>query len=338
MGKLYAISDLHISHKLNHDALHLLTPHPEDSLILAGDIGEKLEHLHTAFALTTRLFKQVFWVPGNHELYTLPSTESRSTATTTDLSSTNTAATVSAEDNESARGERKYQACVAVANEYGVLTPEDEYITWSSDSTPAALRALICPLFTLYDYSFRPPEAGSTTASALAWALEAGIQATDETLLHPDPHPTRESWCHALLARTERKLSLALQRKAPDTKVVLVNHWPLRQDLVCIPSIPRFSLWCGTARTEDWHERFEADVVVTGHLHVRRTDWRGGTRFEEVSLGYPRQWEGARGRGKGVNEMLREILPGEAHRVSGGTSEPTMTGEGTEGAIWRRYG
>jgi hypothetical protein len=35
--------------------------------------------------------------------------------------------------------------------------------------------------------------------------------------------------------------------------------------------------------------------VVTGHLHTRRTDIVDGTRFEEVSLGYPRQWDHSRG-------------------------------------------
>jgi hypothetical protein len=37
---------------------------------------------------------------------------------------------------------------------------------------------------------------------------------------------------------------------------------------------------------------------------VRRTDWRDGTRFEEVSLGYPGQWDRARG----VAGYFREIL------------------------------
>lgn len=128
-----------------------------------------------------------------------------------------------------------------------------------------------------------------------------------------------------------------MANKDEDTKVVLINHWPLRSDLVCIPAIPRFSLWCGTTLTEDWHEKFHADVVVTGHLHVRRTDWRGKTRFEEVSLGYPKQWEDARGRGKGVNEMLREILPGQYENLQSSV-EPRRTGKGTEGTIWRRYG
>jgi len=47
-------------------------------------------------------------------------------------------------------------------------------------------------------------------------------------------------------------------------------------------------------------------VAVSGHLHVRRTDWRDGTRFEEVSLGYARQWHAARG----LAAYLRDVTPG----------------------------
>ena len=70
-------------------------------------------------------------------------------------------------------------------------------------------------------------------------------------------------------------------------------------------SVPRFIPWCGTEKTENWHNRFNADIVVSGHLHVRRTDWRDKTRFEEVSLGYPAQWD----QKKGVSPYLRQILP-----------------------------
>ena len=56
-----------------------------------------------------------------------------------------------------------------------------------------------------------------------------------------------------------------------------------------LPLIPRFTIWCGTRRTADWHRRFRAAAVVYGHLHpkLRLLD---GVRFHEVSLGYPRQW------------------------------------------------
>lgn len=306
MGKLYAIADLHVSYKFNNEAIHLLKPHPEDALIIAGDIGERLEHLHTTFALTTKLFKQVFWVPGNHELYTLP--QSHDTAQQDNALSPTSSANAQVPEPDNLRGELKYLECVKVANEYGVITPEDEYVTWHSDNSSDAFKALICPLFLLYDYSFRP--AHVSREDAIEWAKEANVYATDEALLHPDPYDSRDAWCDALLQKAEERLNRALATKDLDTKVVLINHWPLREDLCHLPYIPRFSLWCGTKRTDNWHRKFKADVVVTGHLHIRRTDWKDGTRFEEVSLGYPKQWEGARERGKGVEELLREILPG----------------------------
>ena len=49
-----------------------------------------------------------------------------------------------------------------------------------------------------------------------------------------------------------------------------------------------------------------ARVVVSGHLHLRTTLWRHGVRYEEVSLGYPRDWRAERG----IEWYLRDILPG----------------------------
>ncbi|EXJ72600.1 uncharacterized protein A1O5_03746 [Cladophialophora psammophila CBS 110553] len=304
--KLYAISDLHLSYKHNREALYELRPHLDDSLIICGDVGEKIEHLHEAFNITTKLFKQVFWVPGNHELYTLPGHRNRAEGHEDDGL------------DEDLRGDFKYQECLRVANEYGVITPEDEYVKWEGEGGPC----IICPLFTLYDYSFRPDDV--SREAALEWAMEENIVATDEALLHPDPYESRDLWCQELVSKAEERLEATSRRGIP---LVLVNHWPLRQDTITIPMIPRFSLWCGTKKTEDWHTRFNAKVVVTGHLHVRRTDWRDGVRFEEVSLGYPKQWQVARERGLDVNDLLREILPAL-----------DMQDPGDGKTIWRRSG
>lgn len=234
--KLYAIADLHLSFKFNEEQFQKLDPFPEDGLIICGDVGEKLEHLRRCFDLTTQLFKQVWWVPGNHELYTLPS------------------------DTTALRGEQKYRECVNVANEYGVFTPEDEYVKWDGEGGPC----IIAPVFTLYDYSFRPDEV--SRENALDWAKEHDVMATDEALLHPDPHSSRDDWCDALIEKTEPRLQKAAEQGLP---LIIINHWPLRQDLVRLPTIPRFSLWCGTKRTHEWHKRFNAKVVVSGHLHIR---------------------------------------------------------------------
>jgi hypothetical protein len=58
--------------------------------------------------------------------------------------------------------------------------------------------------------------------------------------------------------------------------------------------------------TEDWGVRFRARAVVSGHVHLRTTLYRHGVRYEEVSLGYPRDWRQERG----IDWYLREILPG----------------------------
>ena len=72
-------------------------------------------------------------------------------------------------------------------------------------------------------------------------------------------------------------------------------------------------MWCGTRRTEDWHVRFPVKAVVYGHLHQPATHMRDGVRFEEVSLGYPPDWDQA----QGLQGYLREILPGRmGHALS----------------------
>jgi hypothetical protein len=131
--------------------------------------------------------------------------------------------------------------------------------------------------------------------------MEERILCADERVLHPDPYPSRAAWCAERCRLSEERLAAA----AAEGPTVLANHWPLRRDLLTLRRIPRFSIWCGTRRTEDWHTRYNAVAVVYGHLHVRRTSFRDGVRCEEVSLGYPRDRDVARG----VEPYLRQILP-----------------------------
>ena len=50
------------------------------------------------------------------------------------------------------------------------------------------------------------------------------------------------------------------------------------------------------------HGPFEA--VVYGHLHLRSATVIDGVRFDEVSLGYPKQWN----QGKTLADYLRQVL------------------------------
>lgn len=268
--KLWGLSDLHLHHASNREAVAALSAHPNDWLILAGDLTERDDELHWVFDTLGSRFARLIWVPGNHELWTLR--------------------------DQPQRGVARYEALVALAREHGVLTPEDPYPLWPGDGPPTRL----CPLFLLYDYSFAPE--GMAPADAVAWAREGGIVCADELRLHPDPYPTRQAWCAARVEATRRRLDALPEHE----RTVLVNHFPLRLDLCRLFRIPRFTPWCGTTATEDWHRRYRAHLVVSGHLHMRATDWRDGVRFEEVSLGYPRQWTQARG----ADAYLRQLLPG----------------------------
>lgn len=263
---LLAISDLHVGYEANRDIVEKMRPGGEDDwLIVAGDVAEQVEDILWALRTLKENFGTVIWLPGNHELWTPP------------------------KDPVTLRGEARYRHLVEEIRRLGIVTPEDPYPVWESATGPVA----VCPMFLLYDYTWRDGTPGATTKkAALDHSSELGVVCTDEMLLHPDPLPGIDDWCRARVAATADRLS-ALD---PELPTVLANHWPLHRDPTRVLRYPSFALWCGTELTEDWHVRFRATEVVYGHLHIPRITYRDGIRFTEASLGYPREW-GARDAG-----------------------------------------
>lgn len=288
-GKLLAVSDLHISYAENRSVVQALRPHSEnDWLLVAGDISERLADIAIVLRLLTQRFAQVIWVPGNHDLWS------------------------SSTGDDQMRGVARYDLLVALCRELGVLTPEDPYPLWHGSGGPVR----IAPLFLLYDYTFRPPGT-STKEEGLAYAYRTGVVCNDEFRLHPDPYPSREAWCQDRVALTQQRLDEC----DPSVPLVLVNHYPLVREPTRILRYPEFAQWCGTSATADWHTRYRVAAAVYGHLHIPRTTWHDGVRFEEVSLGYPREW-GAR---PTAPVLPREILPGVKDGIANGRG-----GDGSE--------
>ncbi len=272
-GALLAIGDLHVDHAENRAVVQQMQPRSErDWLILCGDVADGIDRFEGALRTLRERFRTVIWAPGNHELLTYR------------------------DDPSGLRGEARYRHLVELCGELGVLTPEDPYPIWRGPGGPVR----VAPLFLLYDYSFGRDVAPAPEA-ALRRAFDAGVVCVDEFLLHPDPYPSRAAWCAARLAETEDRL--ASENAALPT--VLVNHFPMTVHPTRALRHPEFAQWCGTVRTADWHRRFGAVAVVYGHLHIPRTTWQDGVRFEEVSLGYPRE---RRRRAGGACEP-RQILP-----------------------------
>ncbi|MFI6499477.1 metallophosphoesterase family protein [Nonomuraea typhae] len=272
---LVAISDLHVRYQKNKEIVEALRPSsPGDWLLVAGDVAEVFDDFVWAMRLLSDRFPKVVWAPGNHELWTYPG------------------------DKATSRGVERYRLLVETCRSLGVVTPEDPYPVWDGPGGPA----VVAPLFLLYDYTFRPE--GTTTAEeALERAYDAGVVCTDEMFLHPDPHPTREAWCADRLKETEKRL----EDRPEGLPTVLVNHYPTVREPTRVLRYPEFALWCGTEKTADWHVRFDAAAVVYGHLHIPRTTWHDGVRFDEVSLGYPREWQPR----PSAPGQLRRILTGD---------------------------
>ncbi|HLV58117.1 MAG TPA: metallophosphoesterase [Natronosporangium sp.] len=270
--RLLAVSDLHVTFPANRALVDSLRPgHPDDWLIVAGDVAERVDDVERTLGLLRERFAQVVWAPGNHELWT------------------------TRRDHVRLRGVERYEELVRRCRRAGVVTPEDEYPVWTGEGGPVR----VVPMFLLYDYTFRDP--ATSAQEALADAYRSRVVCTDEYLLHPDPYPSRAAWCHARVEETRRRLAAC----GRDLPMVLVNHWPLVREPTRVLRHPQFAQWCGTELTADWHREFPTAAVVYGHLHIPRVTVHDGVRFVEVSLGYPREW----GRYGLPEPLLRQVLP-----------------------------
>jgi len=269
---LWAISDLHVGHTGNKPVTESLYPStPDDWLIVAGDVAERTDEIRWSLDLLRKRFAKVIWVPGNHELWT------------------------TSKDPMQVFGRARYDYLVNMCDEMGVVTPEHPFPVWTDAGGPAT----IVPMFLLYDYTFLP-EGAATKSEGLAIARERNVVATDEFVLSNEPYATKDAWCRDRVAATRKRLE-DLDWVTP---TVLVNHFPLVREPCDALFYPEFSLWCGTTATADWHTRYNAICSVYGHLHIPRTTWYDGVRFEEVSVGYPREW-----RRRKPYRWLRQVLP-----------------------------
>ncbi len=243
----------------------------EDWIIIAGDISNKIEHIHFAFEQFTGKFEKVIWVPGNHDLW------------------------IKSGDEEMPSSEEKYDLLIKICREYNVVSPEDEYIQYKNGQSVY----YIVPAFLLYDYSYAPENIDSECA--VNWAVEENVLCSDEIFIVTKEHVHISDWCKQRILYTENRLE-QLDSSIP---IVLINHFPLLENLVKCDSHPRFKIWCGTTQTKNWHMKYNIKKVVYGHLHTPSSDIIDDTFFEEVSVPYPvEDFTHFR-----LEECLRQIIP-----------------------------
>lgn len=120
--RVFATSDLHLDYDDNKRWLEHLstTDYQSDILILAGDISDDITLLTWCFSVLQSKFQQVFFVPGNHDLWVRRSR---------DITSID-----------------KFEMIRDLANEYNIRMTPHHYGSLS-----------IVPLLSWYDYSFGLP-------------------------------------------------------------------------------------------------------------------------------------------------------------------------------------
>lgn len=168
--RLWAVSDLHAAIPANREKINgLAARSPGDWLIVAGDVGERIDVVRETLARLREKFAEVIWVPGNHELF--------STA------------------HSRFAGREKYDELVRVLRGLGVRTPEDPFAVFHGVTVAA--------LFTLYDYSHRDPSLSER--EALRLARSQGVALLDDVAL--TPFVDVRAWCRERLRYSVARLA-----------------------------------------------------------------------------------------------------------------------------------
>lgn len=69
MSLIYGISDLHTDYEANMKFVENLPERSEDVLIVAGDVSDDITRLIETLSFLKSKYKEVFFIPGNHELW-----------------------------------------------------------------------------------------------------------------------------------------------------------------------------------------------------------------------------------------------------------------------------
>lgn len=131
--RVFAVSDLHADFPDNFTLLKNISDSDfkDDVLIIAGDVADRLERISSTLSLMREKFKEIFYVPGNHELWVR---------------------------GESGNSIEKFHTILAVCQDIGVRT------------APAGIGIFfIVPLFSWYEENYSREDIPNLDAELKAW-------------------------------------------------------------------------------------------------------------------------------------------------------------------------
>jgi predicted phosphodiesterase len=267
--RVFALSDVHADYHANMAWLQALSPtdYRNDVLLLAGDVSDALDKLQAALMAVRATFGQVFFVPGNHELWI--------------------------RQGECADSLAKFWCVLALCASLGVRTSPGKIGTARSASS-----VWIVPLFSWYvrpeegrDSLFVRKEGEDPTLEIWAdtyftkWpSFEQGTTVADMFLRMNEAYLQREydapviSFSH-FVPRTELIFRTAQERESAEAKPRDAH-----------PSF-NFSRVAGCQGLETQIRRLGARIHVYGHQHRNRQRLIDGILYISHCLGYPSERE-----------------------------------------------
>mmetsp|Transcript_2239 Transcript_2239/g.6137 ORF Transcript_2239/g.6137 Transcript_2239/m.6137 type:complete len:363 (+) Transcript_2239:43-1131(+) len=272
MVRVLAVSDLHVDHPSNLEWVVKLsdTEYQDDVIIVAGDVTHKLSLLEETLAILQAKFADVFFTPGNHDLWLDSSSSAPSTSSSSSFG--------------------KLDDVLSLCARMGVQTT-------AKKMEIEGTHVWIVPIFSWYHASWDreadwpdalPPRKVIADFRACKWPD------------HLSPHDDS-------LAREFDKLNdpelgnletvLDLERDSAFEKnplVISFSHFVPRSELIPEKSklfyknLPKA---VGSDYLERRIEELKSDVHVFGHTHFSWDCYIGGTRYVQWPLAYPKEQE-----------------------------------------------
>lgn len=243
---LYVWSDLHLDYSGNMMLIKNLDDgYKQHDIIVAGDLSDRLPVLAQAFDVLASKFKNVFYVPGNHELW-LRKEEINAGLYQNSI--------------------EKFHHILQLAARYGIQTQAQQ----SADY-------IIAPVFSWYSLE----EDGDDSLTAIKQGEDASSSMWMD--LHRCQWPAHIGHkCRYFLNQSNHQAVLAHKALNPDKPVISFSHFLPTQALIFpdlkmrnyIPRYPQdphpqfnFTRVAGSRLIEEYLEQIGSDIHVYGHQH-----------------------------------------------------------------------
>ena len=257
--RVFALSDIHVDHKVNNAWITGLSDSDfqDDTLLLAGDVTHDLQLLIATFEILLSKFKNLFFVPGNHDLWVMPGNASDSI--------------------------QKFRNIIEICNELSVKT-QPEYLGTNSD------KVLIVPLFSWYTQ----PDEGKDSLYIPKDDENISNDMWSDNYFIKWPNTSNDRMIDFFLELNEEHLSLSC-----DGHIISFSHFLPRSDIILpiaeesavIKRSHRnetfnFTRVAGSKLLDLQIRRLGSTIHVYGHQHRNRYRNLDGVCYVSCCLGY----------------------------------------------------